>query len=169
MYDHCKPCQIGYDYIGRLETVLKGYHVHSTEVKLQFSGLRSRKRLPWKNQNDSAADQTDLVFKYSKIHRKCIDPHIQKIYWRKEQIREFTDPDNPFPFSEKESQNLTADQYLKAIHKSIGRAKNKDTAKQFRRDAMLKAYSTILNSDMQKLKEIFKPDCDNFSYDCKSP
>lgn len=120
--------------------------------------------------NDSAADQTDLLFKYAKIHRKCIDPHeIQKIYWRKEQIRGLIDPDIPFPFSEKESHTLTAAQYLHAIHRSIGRAKNKDMAKQFRRDAMLKAYSTIPNSDMQTLKGIFKPDCDIFSYDCDSP
>lgn len=170
MYDHCKPCQIGYDYIGKLETFEKDT-MHILR-KLNFSSVVSGLERDFRERttNDSAADQTDLLFKYAKIHRKCIDPHeIQKIYWRKEQIRGLIDPDIPFPFSEKESHTLTAAQYLHAIHRSIGRAKNKDMAKQFRRDAMLKAYSTIPNSDMQTLKGIFKPDCDIFSYDCDSP
>lgn len=169
MYDHCKPCQIGYDYIAKLETLEKDT-IYILK-QLNFSSMASslEKGFKEKTKNDSAEDQTDLLFRYMKVLEKCISRHeIQKIFWRKEQIRGIIDPDIRFPFSEKESTSLTQEQYLDALHRSVGRTKSKEMAKKFRRDALLKAYSTIPKSDLEALKEIFKPDCEIFDYDCNS-
>lgn len=169
MYDHCKPCQIGYDYIAKLETLEKDT-IYILK-QLNFSSMASslEKGFKEKTKNDSAEDQTDLLFRYMKVLEKCISRHeIQKIFWRKEQIRGIIDPDIRFPFSEKESTSLTQEEYLDALHRSVGRTKSKEMAKKFRRDALLKAYSTIPKSDLEALKEIFKPDCEIFDYDCNS-
>uniref|UniRef100_K1RBF9 Carbohydrate sulfotransferase n=1 Tax=Magallana gigas TaxID=29159 RepID=K1RBF9_MAGGI len=169
MYDHCKPCQIGYDYIAKLETLEKDT-IYILK-QLNFSSMASslEKGFKEKTKNDSAEDQTDLLFRYMKVLEKCISRHeIQKIFWRKEQIRGLIDPDIRFPFSEKESSSLTQEQYLGALHRSVGRTRSKEMAKKFRRDALLKAYSTIPKSDLEALKEILKPDCEIFDYDCNS-
>lgn len=169
MYDHCKPCQIGYDYIAKLETLEKDT-IYILK-QLNFSSMASslEKGFKEKTKNDSAEDQTDLLFRYMKVLEKCISRHeIQKIFWRKEQIRGIIDPDIRFPFSEKESSSLTQEQYLGALYRSVGRTRSKEMAKKFRRDALLKAYSTIPKSDLEALAEIFKPDCEIFDYDCNS-
>lgn len=169
MYDHCKPCQIGYDYIAKLETLEKDTLYILKQLNFSSMAFSLEKGFQEKTRNDSAEDQTGRLFRYMKVLEKCISRHeIQKIFWRKEQIRGLIDPDIRFPFSEKESINLTQAQYLDALHRSVGRTKTKEIAKKFRRDALLKAYSTIPKSDMEALKEIFKPDCEIFDYDCNS-
>lgn len=169
MYDHCKPCQIGYDYIAKLETLEKDTIYILKQLNFSSMAFSLEKGFQEKTRNDSAEDQTGRLFRYMKVLEKCISRHeIQKIFWRKEQIRGLIDPDIRFPFSEKESINLTQAQYLDALHRSVGRTKTKEIAKKFRRDALLKAYSTIPKSDMEALKEIFKPDCEIFDYDCNS-
>ncbi|XP_078313637.1 carbohydrate sulfotransferase 11-like isoform X3 [Crassostrea virginica] len=169
MYDHCKPCQVGYDYIGKLETIQEDTIYILNQLNFTSMASRLQNEFVDKTRNDSYSDQTNLLFRFIKMHQKCISAHeLQKIFWKKEQIRGLIDPDIRFPFSEAESQKLEASQYLKALHRSVGRTKDNKMAKEFRRAALLQAYATISRTDMDALKEILKPDCEIFGYDCES-
>ena len=103
------------------------------------------------------------------MHQKCISAHeLLKIFWKKEQIKGLIDPDIRFPFSEADSQKLEASQYLKALHRSVGRTRDNKMAKEFRRASLLQAYSTIARTDMEAFRQILKPDCEIFGYDCET-
>ena len=124
---------------------------------------------PFKTRNDSYSDQINLLYRFIKMIQKCISAHeLQKIFWKKEQIRGLIDPDIRFPFSEADSQKLEASQYLKALHRSVGRTRGNKMAKEFRRASLLQAYSTIARTDMEALRQILKPDCEIFGYDCET-
>ena len=84
MYDHCKPCQVGYDYIGKLETIQEDTIFILNQLNFTSMASRIKNEFVDKTRYDLYSDQTNLLFRFIKMHQKCISAHeFQKIFWKK--------------------------------------------------------------------------------------
>ena len=165
MYDHCRPCQVKYDIIGKMESFEQDT-LYILE-KLGFNDLYNRLSNDFRTQTnmDSFVDQTNHVINDGGI--KCMSKHDkQKRMWRKMQIRGLISKNSAFPFSEVESDHVTKREYVDALISAVGDAKDPEVSDRYKWEAVREAYSTVSHEDMFKLRRIFRPDCVVFSYDC---
>ncbi|KAK3103258.1 hypothetical protein FSP39_017885 [Pinctada imbricata] len=165
MYDHCRPCQVKYDIIGKMES----FEADTLFIldKLGLKELHDRLSVDFRNQTniDSFKDQSNHVIGSGRT--ECLSNYDkQKRMWRKMQIRGTISKHSKFPFTKKKSNSVTSNDYYQALLRAVGDAKDPDIAQKYRMEAVREAYSTVSYNDMRKLQKIFKPDCAVFSYRC---
>ncbi|KAK3102514.1 hypothetical protein FSP39_011896 [Pinctada imbricata] len=165
MYDHCRPCQVKFDIIGKMESfeedtlyILK---------RFGFSELHDRLSMDFRNSTniDSFRDQARIVIG-SNVEGCMSYCEKQKRMWRKMQIRGTISKHSKFPFSGKQCEEITVDDYFNALIKAEGDVRDPVIAGKYRQEAVREAYSTVSEEDMKELQIIFKPDCEIFSYEC---
>lgn len=167
MFDHCRPCRIHYDYIGKMENFKKdSLYILDT---LGFTRIKnSLSHFDNQSLHDTIADQVDNLFGYSDGYKNCITFHDAfKRLWKKFQIRGILSPNMEFSFTELQTKALTREKLKSILTEIIFRQRDKRTLRLTKQKAMIDAYNTVDYADLELLSIISQPDCEIFGYDCK--
>ncbi|KAH9508073.1 Carbohydrate sulfotransferase 9 [Bulinus truncatus] len=163
-YDQCKPCQLNYTVIGKMETF-------QSDVAYTLSQLGhnvSQEKLnQWAKDatHDAILDSTVSPFGWKFTVRKCMSWHegLKRI-WRKLQIRGIISIEEKFPWPPDLSDKaITVRMFTERVKKLNSQA-DKAKLKKQKLEVLAEAFSTIKHEHLLKLVDIFKPDFQLFQY-----
>ncbi|CAG2190752.1 CHST11 [Mytilus edulis] len=165
--DHCRPCFVKYDYIGKMETFADDVHFILKEFNLEnyTSVLKDFK-------TDSILDSiTDTVETFRDVRStftKCLSIYggLQKI-WRKLQIRGIISEQIKFPFNKNDATKFkpSSQTFKNAIINAHIESKKQYNLKDQKRKYLISAYNLLPIATMDKLQKIFQNDFQIFGYD----
>ncbi|XP_069127517.1 carbohydrate sulfotransferase 11-like [Argopecten irradians] len=165
MFDHCRPCQIKYDVIGKMESFVDDTLYIVKSLGFTDMAFTLNKTMRSGTVSDTIKDQVNILYAYKSSI--CISFYdAQKIMWKKFQIRGVISKHSKFPFSRTQAGNVTQRDYITAVTSAIGDARDKARASQYRQEAFLEAFRSVDKNDMKKLIDITRVDCEVFGYDC---
>ena len=167
-YDHCRPCQIKYDIIGKLETFR-----NDTLYILDKLGLESLIYFPDFNKDtevDALIDAIDNLYAMRNAVMKCM-PFSEALLriWKKMQIRGILSKDIPFPYSLKSTPFITLADFSQTLLDAHARSGPREQRLKNRENALIEAFQQIDPEQLQKLKKILEPDCKIFGYNSEPP
>ncbi|XP_060067516.1 carbohydrate sulfotransferase 11-like [Ylistrum balloti] len=168
MHDHCRPCQVKYDVIGKMESFVDDtlYIVKSLGFKDLAYTLNKTMRVD--TVSDTIKDQVNLLFAYRQHF--CISFfNAQKIMWRKFKIRGVISKHSKFPFTREQAGSIKQQDFVMAVTNARGDARDNARSKLYRQEAYAEAFGSIDRKDMEKLADILRVDCEVFGYDCSLP
>jgi hypothetical protein len=163
-FEHCRPCEIDYEYVGKLETfeedtlyLLKKLNL---DDKVKFNNFERE------TERDAIIDAADYVFSMQRAINRCMTMHeaLFRAY-RKLQIRGIISKHVPFPFAKVTNREIGINEYKQALlaaHEESGPSSSRKTN---RKEAFLEAYSKLPQDLMMKLKEDLSIDANLFGYE----
>ena len=164
IFEHCSPCEIDYDYIGKLET-FKEDTVYlpkkfGLDKQIKFDNFEKETEI------DAIVDAADYVFSMRRAISRCMSPREALLRaYRKLQIRGIISKEIPFPFSEDYSLNITNDQFKQAFLSAHAHSGSPTTRKTNRKEAFVEAYSTLPAALMDNLRRALSVDLHLFNYE----
>ncbi|XP_033745602.1 carbohydrate sulfotransferase 11-like [Pecten maximus] len=164
MYDHCSPCHHTFDFIGTMETF-------STDAEhlLKIISNRSHVNISMEDIEDagydSLYDHTTRLYRFVKDTLRCVSFYeAMQRTWRNLQIRGYLGMNVSVPFTREEADSVVKEEFLGALITAYESSGTKAYRRANRRNALLEAYGTVDNADLEKLRRIFKPDWVLFGY-----
>lgn len=163
-FEHCRPCEIDYEYIGKLETF-------EDDTLFLLKELKLDKKVKFKNfeketERDAIVDAADYVFSMQRAITRCMSMNeaLFRAY-RKLQIRGIISKDIPFPFTQDSTREIGINEYKQALLAAHEQSGPTSERKANRKEAFLEAYSTLPQDLMMKLKEDLSIDANLFGYE----
>ncbi|KAK3584673.1 hypothetical protein CHS0354_001257 [Potamilus streckersoni] len=163
-FEHCRPCEIDYDYIGKLETfeedTLFLMHKFNISDKVQFKDFKSE------TERDAIVDAADYVFAMRAPIVKCMS-FSEALFrcFRKLQIRGILSKNVQYPFPLNVERNININEFKEAmldLHAISGpseeRLKN-------RQEAFIEAYSSLPLDLMENIRQAVFIDASLFGYE----
>lgn len=163
-FEHCRPCEIDYEYIGKLETFEEDtlYLLEKFDLsdKVKFENFEKE------TEKDAVVDAADYVFSMQRAITRCMSMKeaLFRAY-RKLQIRGIISKEIPFPFEGETDREIGINEYKQALLTAHAESGPPSTRKSNRKEAFLEAYSTLPQDLMLKLKEDLSIDANLFGYD----
>ena len=163
-FEHCRPCEIDYDYIGKLETFEEDTLFLLTELqlddKVKFTNFQSE------TERDAITDAADYVYSMRRAITKCMTMHeaLFRAY-RKLQIRGIISKHVPYPFTRDSQRDITIDEYKQELLAAHAQSGTSESRKANRKEALLEAYSTLPDDLLQQLRAEVKIDANLFDYE----
>ncbi|CAL1529964.1 unnamed protein product, partial [Lymnaea stagnalis] len=164
-YDQCKPCQLNYSVIGKMETFQPdvAYTLHQLGYNVSKEKLGQWAR---DATHDAILDSTVSPFGWKFTIKKCMSWHESlKRMWRKIQIRGIISMEENFPWSPDYSEKFVSVRMFTERVKKLNAAADKLKLKKQKISVLTEAFSNIKVEKLLKLVEIFKPDFQLFQYD----
>ncbi|OWF55452.1 carbohydrate sulfotransferase 8-like isoform X1 [Mizuhopecten yessoensis] len=165
IYEHCRPCQIPYDFIGKMETFAndslillnawnKRYGINITYDDFEVDTALQR-----------AISHTGRLYSMRKDMEQCISFHsgMQKI-WMTLQIRGILSKQSRLPFTESEAAGVNRTQLTDAWTKAFKSETDRAATRKQKMEALVEAYRQVPMEDLVKLREVVRPDCELFGY-----
>jgi hypothetical protein len=158
-HDHCKLCEIPYDYIGHLETYRKdaAYLMKVMQVPVEYKEDFDQMGL---------SNPAFMVFKF---FRKCIpncmtmDEAARRL-WKKYQIRGLISRLLPFPLTPDQAEKIDKDEFVDVATQSHINSGDLRDVRQQTKEAIKEAYSFVPLADRLKLRQVFFLDFEMFGY-----
>lgn len=164
-YDHCFPCRMSYDYIGKYES-LKDDTLHILD-SLNLSTLVTfghfEKDAIW----DAIKDNAEFVFSTRENLKKCGVPFRCVLFkvWNRMQSRGILSANIPFPYRTNEDvKNITKDEFATALLQA-NHASNPKEIKNNRKEALTQAYQSISLRAVSEIIQGYEVDFDMFEYE----
>ncbi|XP_069101576.1 carbohydrate sulfotransferase 11-like [Argopecten irradians] len=165
IYEHCQPCQISYDFIGKMETV-----ENDSLTLLNAWNKRFGSNITFANfEVDTAVDRVtghiNRLYKMRTDMEKCISFNAGlRRQWREFQIRGIIPKNDPFPFTISETKNMNRIKIEEVFINTIKSATDRQALQQQRKESLIQAYRQVPMEDLIKLREVVRPDCELFGY-----
>ncbi|XP_069101577.1 carbohydrate sulfotransferase 11-like [Argopecten irradians] len=165
IYEHCRPCQIPYDFIGKMETfandslILLNAWNKRYGINITFDDFEAETAL------QRAISHTSRLYSMRTKLEKCTTFHagMQRI-WRDMQIRGILPKSAELPFTASESVNVNRTQLINVLTKTIQSATDRAALRQQKKESLIQAYRQVPIEDLIKLREVVRPDCELFGY-----
>ena len=171
MYEHCRPCQIPYDFIGKFESFKKDISFlidvwnkgYGTNIIFDDFEAKTAATL--------AKRQCERLFQMRAEMKPCMTFYNASVrFWRDMQIRGILPIQKSFPFSTEYTINhMTEEDLFMAIKKTLSTIDDITSVKNQRTEALIEAYSLVTMEDLYGLQTVIQPDCLLFNYDCRPP
>lgn len=163
-FDHCRPCELDYDYIGKLETFEEDTTYLLEELKLNKT--IQIKNFVEKSEKDAVTLEIDWIYSVDKSVDACI-PKSERLFraYRKLQIRGLISKDIPFPFSNETGMSIGIHELKKVFLDIHARSGPPEIRKTNRKEAFLEAYSSLPRDLLTRLQEQLKVDAELFGYE----
>ena len=163
-FEHCRPCEIDYEYIGKMESfeedtfyLLKKFNLDNL---IKFDDFQKETEM------DAIVDAVDYVYSMRGAISRCMDMREALLRaYRKLQIRGIISKEIPFPYPDDEHIKITKDQFKQALLKAHAHSGSPHTRKANRREAFIEAYSSLPPTLMAKLKQALSVDAHLFGYE----
>lgn len=163
-FEHCRPCEIDYEYIGKLETFEDDTLYLLKELKLD-------KKIKFNNfqketERDAIVDAADYVFSMKRAITRCMTMNeaLFRAY-RKLQIRGIISKEVPFPFAMNLERDIGINEYKQALLAALEESGPSSTRKANRKEAFVEAYSSLPQDLMMKLQDDLSIDANLFGYE----
>ncbi|XP_021356455.1 carbohydrate sulfotransferase 11-like [Mizuhopecten yessoensis] len=160
IYTHCLPCDIKYDFIGKMESFDE-----DTSYVMSKTNMFQNKSISM-SKNASIIDDlyTKMIdaFNAQKTMSDCMT--LREMYgrvWRTLQLRGLVNPDVPMP----DSQNVTLDMMLREAVK----VSDPSRVSEYKHEGFVKMYKTVDRQLLLEFREYVLKDCKLFGYDDKPP
>ena len=166
MYEHCRPCQIRYDFIGKMET----FKDDTMYLLAKLSGVY-KKRISFYDFEEETYEhvckaKANNIFKVKKEITKCTSFHNALTRtWKGLQIRGILSKNVTLPFTKEDSDKITMEQFRDSLLVALSLSGSKTSRKQNRMEALIEAYRMVPEEDLKQLHKLFMPDCHLFGYD----
>lgn len=162
IYDHCKPCQLKYDIIGKMESFAADtqYTINSQNL----SHVVNVDLIGGSTDSDTIIDKAKHLYQRKNEIEKCMPfSKAMKLFWRALQMRGVIakEQDLPTKFLSNESMGST-DMIESLLHSN--RMSDAGKRRANRGEAVLEAYRTVSAEDLQEFKRVFRPDFEVFGY-----
>ncbi|XP_045199729.2 carbohydrate sulfotransferase 11-like isoform X2 [Mercenaria mercenaria] len=163
-FEHCRPCEIDYEYVGKLETFEEDtiYLLKKLKLddKVKFHNFERE------TERDAITDAADYVFSMRKAITRCMSMNeaLFRAY-RKLQIRGIISKEIPFPFAQETNREIGIKEYKEALLVAHEESGPSSSRKSNRKEAFLEAYSTLPHDLIMKLKEDLSIDAKLFDYE----
>lgn len=163
----CRPCHINYDAIGKMETFTR-----DVRYILRKFGMED---VPLDSQEMTSESDVNIMMdisnaSYTIRHTLCMSAiGVFRRLWETFQIRGFLGRHNPFPLRRGDSLSLEGFQDLLLSTYRSDESWRASGRHQQRQLAMIEAYRTVPMEYLERLKEVFRDDCELFGYDPEPP
>ncbi|KAL3863842.1 hypothetical protein ACJMK2_005570 [Sinanodonta woodiana] len=163
IFRHCAPCDIDYTYIGKMETI-------EQDTKYILSKLNQTNRVIFDDfsadaEKNAIADAIDWVFNIREDIEECGVSFHQALLrlWRRLQSRGILSKKDIFPFRPERSETIRKVDLTNTVLQ-LYISGNAIDRKRNRVEVLLEAYSSVPDSLVSKLQQIFKLDLKLFGY-----
>lgn len=166
MYDMCRPCEVQFDIIGKMET----FNDDATHI-FKKKGFPSSIQLDDKRTDlDSITDIVDSTFAEKDGIEKCL-PFAKglEFVWKKAVIRGILSKDEIMPKRFIHQSNFTRQDFKKAMVDAYHRSSEKPDRMNNRKEALVEAIRSVPKDVLQKYRKLFRPDFEIFGYDMEEP
>jgi hypothetical protein len=165
-HELCKPCQIRYDVIGKMETFVNDtlYILNKLNLSTHAHNLANITEM---STRDAMYDGTQSAFGWKRSITKCMTPmeSLRRV-WIKMQTRGFISPSHNFPLSPTEAMVITESQFLEILHKARRLSPYSDSDTHIdKRQLLIDLFSTVPMNNLHKLRKLYDQDFDVFNYD----
>ncbi|XP_060080388.1 carbohydrate sulfotransferase 13-like [Ylistrum balloti] len=163
-FEHCRPCEIEYDYIGKMETFKEDtFHILkklNLEKYVKFNDFQNE------TETDAIIDTVDYVYSMRRPIQKCMTlPQALFRAWRKLQIRGIISKYIKFPYPLDYADNIHPNEFKRLLLDAHAMSGDPAERKKNRHEALLEAYSNLTPVTMDRLKEALYVDAVLFGYD----
>ena len=162
IFQQCRPCDIDYDFIGKLETFEDDtfYLLNKLDLKshIEFDNFENESEL------DAINETVAWAYSMSKRLDTCITKRdaLFRAY-RKLQIRGVLSTKIAFPLQE--GTDITREECLALFRDVHMRSGSPDERRANRKEALIEAYRTIQPDLFQRLQEVLSIDATLFGYE----
>lgn len=163
-FEHCRPCEIEYDYIGKMETFKEDTFQLIKELNIEnvvkFNNFQNE------TETDAIIDTVDYVYSMKRAIERCMTlPRALFRSFRKLQIRGILSKDINFPYDVNQQQEISPDEFKQFLLNAHAKSGDPKKRKKNREEAFLEAYSTISSVLLDRLKRTLLIDTVLFGYE----
>ncbi|XP_062574293.1 carbohydrate sulfotransferase 8-like [Saccostrea cucullata] len=164
MSEHCFPCSIKYDFIGKMETFGEDVAHLLDYLSSQFPVAVPYDDFGQKSDWNIAQDYVDQLFYFKKEMELCEPFHKSLLrFWRDLQIRGIIPLEVKMPFTSPE-EKITKSEVIDKITDIIQSIQNRTKLEEQRLEAKLEAFSQIPRDILKEYTELYRADFELFGY-----
>jgi hypothetical protein len=165
MQEHCFPCDIKYDFIGKLETFKDDVSTLLESFNSTFSVAMSFNDFELESDLTNAKNHVGLLYRFKKKAEKCETFYRSLLrLWRDLQIRGILPIEARMPFSPLEAETVLQAEVVSEINKTIHAIQNRTKLKAQRLEAKIEAFSLISSDMLEEYRQLFRLDFELFDY-----
>lgn len=166
--EHCSPCALEYDVIGKLENREETKYILSILAPRMNVSLEVALNIDKPPVEDVLRSRAHDLYKINTTVERCFSFHAaMKRIWAKLQIEGLLGRNVSMPFSEDETSDVTESAFTDALFRAMSMSGDNESRKHNTRDALQEAYSMVPMSDLLLLQKAVRHDCELFQYDPK--
>ncbi|XP_033756278.1 carbohydrate sulfotransferase 8-like [Pecten maximus] len=163
--DHCRPCDISYDFIGKMETFKDDFitltyawnKIYDTNVT--FEDFESE------TTHERAMFYSKRLFGMQSRIEKCVSFYEgMERTWIGLQIQGIIPKYSRFPFTESDVPGMSLERFQEAVGDAIKEITDKSAVKYQKQEAVIEAYSLLSFHDVVNIRELVRKDCQLFGY-----
>ncbi|XP_050406670.1 carbohydrate sulfotransferase 9 [Patella vulgata] len=168
--DHCRPCQIKYDIIAKIESFKKDTlfvlgKLNMTHIPYLMEDM---KNLEESSEMDSIAIVSRHLIENILEFRNCVSKAEGfRRAWRNFQFTGVISKDIRYPLTTEEEKTVTNKELRNMFERAFRASGPRDLRSKNRQLVLEEAYSQVPLPDLLALSGLFKTDCGAFGYDCK--
>jgi hypothetical protein len=163
-YEYCRPCEIKYDYIAKVENFKE-------ETLILLEKLNLTQAVKFKD-FDSETERDAILqaiawefYVYKNVDNCTTKDKVLFKTFKKMQIRGVISKDIPYPFSDVSKVDI--DEYKTALLKANADSGPREERKLNRKEAFMEAYHSLPQDLFQELQNIVSVDAELFGYRSK--
>ncbi|XP_064615308.1 carbohydrate sulfotransferase 11-like [Liolophura sinensis] len=166
MYDMCRPCEVQFDIIGKMET----FNEDATYIFKKKGFPASIQLDDQRNDLDSITDIVDSTFAEKEGMEKCLPfGKALEYVWKKAVIRGILSKEESMPKRFIDQSNFTREDFKKAMMDAYHRSSKNPDRVNNRKEALVEAMRSVPKDVLQKYQKLFRPDFEIFGYDMEEP
>ena len=166
MFDHCSPCKIEFDFVGKMETFKDDVLCLLNQWNQKFGTDITFNDFEKENDLRMAFSQISRLYAMRRAITNCLSFYDGlKRVWKLLEIRGIFPKGTLFPFSESESKDITIQEVQMRASEVIESITNRTAVKLQRREALIEAYSQVNFDDIQTYTNLYDNDFTIFGYD----
>lgn len=163
-FEHCRPCEIDYDYIGKMETFKEDTFQIIKELNLDnvvhFSDFQNETDV------DAIIDTVDYVYSMKRAVERCMTlPMALFRAFKKLQIRGIISKYIEFPYDITKQEEISPMEFKQFLLDAHSRSGDPKERKKNREEAFLEAYSRVSPLLLDRLKHALLIDTVLFGYE----
>ncbi|XP_061186234.1 carbohydrate sulfotransferase 14-like [Saccostrea echinata] len=165
MYEHCYPCGIKYDFIGKMETFREDVTLLLDSFNSTFSVKKPRADFELAPDLSIVESQIKRAFNFKSETQLCEPFHKSlKRVWRLLQISGVLPLEVQMPFSVEKTKHISYSEVLDKIKGIMQSIQNRTKLKEQRLEAKEEAYSLISTDMLKEFIKLYRFDFEFFDY-----
>lgn len=163
MYDLCKPCQINYDFIGKMETFKNDFNFIMGALNISKFDVNDLEKMA---SDDIFLDVATSLDERRNEIVKCMSMHEAYLRsWKHMQIRGLISNQQNYPYSEKQSQYLNPIKFVRTLKTARSKSTSKEDLKRQKEQYFVDIFRTVELKKLEKLVKVLRNDFEIFDYE----